>query len=296
MPTEIAWTDETLNCIGGCNPVSIGCQRCAAARSAQRCLNLGNEKYRGLVKNGKWTGKIRTFEDVLDEPSSWRRPRKIFVNFMSDTFGPGVPFEFIDKIYNMMLSCERHTFQILTKHPDIAAKYYCDVEKTSAEMGEPMLIDNAENIWMGTSVEKQEYDWRIIELLKTPAAVHFLSLEPFMGAMDLNETSAGQVIGPCDECGKMHGNCDCCMGIPSIDQVIIGCESGPSGTLGRLGDFKTPKGWLAAAIDIVRQCKDAGVPVFVKQVPSFDGKLIKDIKKFPCSELQVQEFPESEAA
>lgn len=252
MPTEILWTDETWNPIVGCSKVSPGCLNCYAERMAWRLACMEYEKlpnveqnYTTVMTSKKWNGNTVFVESALEKPLHWRKPRNIFVCSMSDLFHESVPFEWITRVFKVMEKCPQHTFQVLTKRP----------ERMKEFIGPSM--DHLPNLWLGVTAENQEQaDIRIPILLQIPAALRFVSVEPMLGAVDLNETSAGQVIGVCDECGEYHGNCDCCMGIPSLDWVIIGAESGPKRRW-----CKTE--WVQG---LVNQCKDANVPAFVKQI------------------------------
>ena len=120
--TSIEWTDATWNPVAGCRVLTAGCTNCYAMRMAARLEAMGTEKYRGLTrKSGKravWTGKIRLDEAALSAPLAWRKPRKVFVNSMSDLFHEAVPAEFIAKVWHTMEATPHHTYQILTKRPD----------------------------------------------------------------------------------------------------------------------------------------------------------------------------------
>ena len=117
----IEWTESTWNPVRGCRQVSPGCKHCYAERMAHRFSGPGMA-YEGLTRltkaGPKWTGQVRLVEEVLDEPLRWRQPRRIFVNSMSDLFHEDVPLDFIQRVFNVMLSARRHTFQILTKRAE----------------------------------------------------------------------------------------------------------------------------------------------------------------------------------
>lgn len=180
--SHIEWTESTWNPVTGCSKVSAGCKNCYAERMAARLQAMGNPRYADGFK-------VTLHPDLVDAPKSWKTPRKIFVNSMSDLFHEKVPLAFIKKVFATMRACPQHTFQILTKR--------------SARLAElaPQL-DWAPNVWMGVSVEDNDAVYRIHDLLKVPAAVRFLSCEP--------------LIGPCDN-----------MPLDGIDWVIVGGESGP---------------------------------------------------------------------
>jgi protein gp37 len=191
--TSIEWTDATWNPVAGCTVLSPGCTNCYAMRMAARLDAMGMEKYRGLTRKSggraKWTGKIRLDREALRVPTKWRKPRRIFVNSMSDLFHDAVPAKFVAEVWSVMRSTPQHTFQILTKRPDRMA------EITAAL---PVL----ENVWLGTSVESADYLDRIEHLREVKAAVRFISFEPLLGSV-----AAADLTG--------------------IHWVIVGGESGP---------------------------------------------------------------------
>src|SRR6266403_499735 len=172
--TSIEWTDATWNPVAGCTVLSPGCTNCYAMRMAARLDAMGMEKYRGLTRKSggraKWTGKIRLDRAALDVPIKWRKPRRIFVNSMSDLFHDSVPAEFIAAVWSTMQATPQHTYQILTKRPDRMAKITA-------------LLPVLKNVWLGTSVENAGYLDRIDELRKVRAAVRFISFEPLLGSV-----------------------------------------------------------------------------------------------------------------
>jgi protein gp37 len=173
--TSIEWTDATWNPIAGCTVMSAGCTNCYAMRMAARLEAMGVEKYRDLTRKtggrAKWTGKIFLDQASLDIPRRWARSRNIFVNSMSDLFHPDVPSEFIARIWEVMRSTPRHTYQILTKRPDRMAEIL--------SQGFPVLP----NAWLGTSVEDRRVLHRLDELRQVPAQVRFVSFEPLIGTV-----------------------------------------------------------------------------------------------------------------
>jgi protein gp37 len=178
--TSIEWTDATWNPVAGCTVLSPGCTNCYAMRMAARLDAMGMEKYRDLTRKSggraKWTGKVSLDYAALGVPVKWRKPRRIFVNSMSDLFHDAVPANFIAEVWSVMRSTPWHTYQILTKRPDRMA------EITAAL---PVLS----NAWLGTSVESGDYLDRIDHLRRVSAAVRFISFEPLLGsvaAADLN--------------------------------------------------------------------------------------------------------------
>lgn len=193
--SDIEWTDATWNPVSGCRIVSPGCTNCYAMRMAARLQAMGHGSYRGVTrKSGKrsiWTGKIILNEKMLGAPLTWKKPRMIFVNSMSDLFQDGVSEEFITKVWEAMGEAHWHIFQVLTKRPE-------NMRSIVLNSGLPIL----ENVWLGTSVENREHIWRIDVLKQVPAAVRFTSFEPLIG--DVGHTD-----------------------LSGIDWAIVGGESGP---------------------------------------------------------------------
>ena len=120
--TKIEWTDVTWNPTTGCTRVSAGCDHCYAVPMTRRLAGMG-KKYQGLVGKGHFNGVVKCHEDALDIPLHWRKPRMVFVNSMSDLFHPDVPFDFIDKVFDVIWQCPQHTFQVLTKRGDRLVEY-----------------------------------------------------------------------------------------------------------------------------------------------------------------------------
>ena len=179
--SSIEWTESTWNPIVGCAKVSAGCKNCYAERMAKRLAAMaqadntaGRDPGRKanyvhiLNKRGRWNGKVHLDHSAVEEPLSWRAPRIIFVNSMSDLFHDDVPLKFIANVFAVMNRCPQHTFQVLTKRPQRAAQL------SHRLMWTP-------NIWMGTSVENALVTDRIKSLRKVGAKIRFLSLEPLLG-------------------------------------------------------------------------------------------------------------------
>lgn len=188
--SQIEWTDATWNPVAGCSLASSGCTNCYAMRMAARLEAMGVPKYAGLTRRtggrAKWTGKVRCDENALNAPRRWRRPRRVFVNSMSDLFHPDVPFEFIRKVWSVMRDTPRHDYQLLTKRPD-------RMRNVLANVG----FDVLPNVWLGTSVESGDVAERIDELRATPAAIRFVSFEPLIapvGKIDLTDI-AWAIVG-----------------------------------------------------------------------------------------------------
>ncbi len=161
--SSIEWTEATWNPVTGCTKVSDGCKHCYAERMAKRLQAMGVPQYAAGFR-------LALHENVLGLPLTWKKPRTIFVNSMSDLFHKDVPLEFIGRVFDVMNRCPQHTFQVLTKRPEIAV----------ARSGELCWSDN---IWMGTSVENALVLHRIERLRQIHAAVRFLSLEPLLGPL-----------------------------------------------------------------------------------------------------------------
>ena len=288
--TNIGWCDVTWNPVTGCSKVSAGCEHCYAARQAPRLAAMGQKGYTALP----WTAKnasenVMTHPDRLAKPLHWRKPRRVFVNSMSDLFHPQVPFEFIGAVFGVMAAAPQHTFQALTKRPGRAAKFFRWVEEKWPElfsMGPPQdpLDANAvlrfvplevadvsgdgfapdwplPNVHLGVSVENQDAAWRVRELRKLPAAVRFLSCEPLIGPLEL----IGDVEnpGPAVSLEGWSYPTDYGTGVeydatlqPEIDWVIAGGESGP-------GFRPMDLDWARSLRD---QCRAAGVTFFFKQM------------------------------
>lgn len=193
--TSIEWTDATWNPVAGCAIISPGCTNCYAMRMAARLEAMGVDKYAGLTrKSGDryvWTGRIALDETSLATPAGWRKPRRIFVNSMSDLFHADVPPSFIAKVWKAMAGAPQHTFQILTKRPDRMREVLAAIA--------PMPLPH---VWLGTSVEDAAVVSRLDELRATPAAVRFVSFEPLIGSVAVAN-------------------------LKSIDWAIVGGESGP---------------------------------------------------------------------
>lgn len=175
--SKIEWTDVTWNPVAGCTVATAGCTNCYAMRMAARLEAIGTPKYQGLTrKSGEryvWTGKVVQDEKALAAPLTWRKPRTVFVNSMSDLFHAAVELDFITKVWAMMKATPQHTYQVLTKRPE-------RMREILSRPDFPALP----NVWIGTSVENSAVLDRIDELRRTPAAVRFISFEPLIGSVD----------------------------------------------------------------------------------------------------------------
>ena len=206
----IEWTESTWNPVTGCTKISPGCKHCYAERMAERLRAMRQANY----INGF---DLTLHPHMLDVPLRWKRPQTIFVNSMSDLFHRDVPFDYIQRVFDVMTRAHWHRFQVLTKRASRVAELSPKLQWAS-------------NIWMGVSVETEEYRDRIDALRLTAAQTKFLSLEPLLGPLhDLN--------------------------LDGIDWVIVGGESGPRSR-------PMASEWV---MDLRDQCLRAKVPFFFKQ-------------------------------
>ena len=208
--SAIEWTESTWNPVTGCKKISPGCEHCYAERMAKRLKAMGQPNYsRGF--------DLALHEKCLDLPLRWKKPQTVFVNSMGDLFLKEVPESFLMKVFEVMKAAHWHVFQVLTKRSE-------RLKELSAR------LPWQSNIWMGVSVETQDYLFRIHHLQETGAYVKFLSLEPLLGPLPNLE-------------------------LKGIDWVIVGGESGP-------GARPMKPEWV---IEIRNQCLSSGVPFFFKQ-------------------------------
>lgn len=277
--TRIEWTDATWNPVTGCTKVSEGCDHCYAETIAHRFA--GTPAY----PNGF---AVTLRPERLDQPLRWQRPRRIFVNSMSDLFHADVPDEFIARVFAVMALAQQHTFQVLTKRPGRMRSLLSsdDFVRKSATFARDMWNGNASlreaaggwawdttglrpkvwplpNVWLGTSVESQKWaDVRIPQLLQTPAAVRFLSCEPLLGSLDLTGSGTSQKYwltgrpewGPEEVIGNGYVVQPLTVA-PALDWVIVGGESGTHARPMHLD-------WARSLRD---QCVAAGVAFHFKQ-------------------------------
>lgn len=274
--TGIEWTDDTWNPIRGCSRVSAGCMNCYAEDMAARFSGPGLP-YEGLTTGGKWNGTVRMIEEHLTDPLRWQRPRRVFVNSMSDLFHESLSFSDIARVFAVMQLAQRHTFQVLTKRPERMADWF---EWLMSDEGRGVWLKHVvstpdgehegwsvawpfRNIELGTTTENQAtFDARVPHLLRVPARVRFLSMEPLIGPID-----ASAFLSPgCEECPAGDPDCeapddgewhchDACEP-PGLHWFIVGGESGP-------GARPCDVAWVQG---IVEQGAAYGVPVFVKQL------------------------------
>lgn len=208
--TNIEWTEMTWNPVTGCTKISPGCKHCYAETLSRRLRAMGAERY----NNGF---QVTLHQDLIELPLKWKRPRVVFVNSMSDLFQEEVPIAFIQQIFETMRKCPQHQFQVLTKRAERLAEVATELEWSN-------------NVWMGVSVESQDYAFRSRLLRSVPASVRFLSVEPLLSRIDR-------------------------LPLTGIHWVIVGGESGP-------GARPMKPVWVES---IYRQCRKKNVPFFFKQ-------------------------------
>jgi protein gp37 len=271
--SAIEWTGDTWNPVTGCDRVSEGCDHCYALTLAKRLKAMGNPRYQ-LDGDPRTSGPgfgLTLHEDKLEEPLRWRAPRPVFVNSMSDLFHKAVPLDFIERVLEVMTATPQHVYQVLTKRP-----------ARMASILRRLQPDPLPNVWWGTSVENQKWaDVRIPHLLRTPATVRFLSVEPLLGPVDLRSAMNGHLDALAGDAKTRDG--EIYAGGPGIDWVIVGGESGP--------------GYRALDLDWARrvrdQCVAADVAFFFKQVggrtPKAGGSLLDGE---PWTQLPPQTPPE----
>ncbi len=231
--TGIEWTEATWNPATGCTKVSSGCDNCYAATIARNRL-AENYKARSPVvatpKNRADPFAVRLWPERLEQPQRWRSQRLIFVNSMSDLFHADLPDEFLRRVFKVMLEVDRHIYQILTKRPARARRFW----ENNQDLFDARPLPK--HIWIGTSVENQEVDYRIRHLKDVPAKLRFISCEPLLGPLELE--------------------------LDAIDWVIVGGESGN-------GYRPMDLDWARSIRD---QCLAEDVPFFFKQVGGFTPK------------------------
>jgi protein gp37 len=208
--SSIEWTESTWNPVTGCTKVSAGCQHCYAERMASRLQAMGQPAYAAGFD-------LTLHPEKVEQPLEWRKPSTIFVNSMSDLFHEDIPAEFILRVFDTMRKAPWHRFQVLTKRAE-----------RLEELGHAILWPD--NVWMGVTVERGDYAWRVDCLRRTDAKVKFLSCEPLLGPLqNLN--------------------------LEGVGWVIVGGESGPNSR-------PIDPAWVK---DLRDQCLVTGVPFFFKQ-------------------------------
>lgn len=319
--SAIEWTDATWNPTTGCTKISPGCAHCYIERTPAFRI-AGNTFVRGKTD-------IAIFHDRLEQPLHWRKPRRVFVNSLSDLFHDDISDAFIDRVFAVMALAPQHTFQVLTKRADRMLAYLTGTadgwgraariaDAAQKSLGfdgakykpmKPPALPSADvfwmgscnppdqpyrerwilktwplnNVWLGVSVENQHFaDERIPLLLQTPAAVRFISAEPLLGPVDIEQWLIESVLTD----SGWHT-------WPKLDWVIVGGESGPRARLFRVE-------W---ARSIIAQCKATGVPCFMKQLGDNPisalglGGMMRASKRGDPDEwpedLRVRQYPEA---
>ncbi|MET8571834.1 phage Gp37/Gp68 family protein [Streptomyces sp. NPDC004783] len=315
--TNIEWTEQTWNATTGCDRISPGCDHCYALTMAKRLKGMGQAKYQ-TDGNPKTSGPgfgFATHSDAIREPLRWKKPRRVFVNSMSDVFHDANPTANLHLIFGVMAATPQHTYQILTKRhgrmrsllndPQFAHMTRHRAEQAFGRSATASWTWPLPNVHLGVSVEDQKWaNIRIPALAQTPAAVRFLSCEPLLGPVRLPLTepldacTCGGYGPPYDmhepSCGYEPG------AAYNIDWVIIGGESGP-------GARPFNPQWAA---DLIEDARSAGAAPFVKQLGSVwardwtvNGKTVAahgDTKggnpDYWPTHLRVREYPKAAAS
>jgi protein gp37 len=312
--TVISWTDETANPLTGCTEEGPECVNCYARVASASPRLQQFEKYHGVVDDrGRWTGQINFSPEVLEKLLHLKKPRRVFMPSMSDPFHPGVKDEWLDQIFAAIALTPHITYQMLTKRPERMLEYlgrhefihemklavfnmnFCGMKNyPELDVSKGFL----KNLWPGVTTGTQKAaDERIPLLLKTLAAVRFLSVEPMLENIDLTRCRVCNGSGASwNSIAQDYLGCPNCLAdgftdeLCKIDWVIIGGESGSNARPFNLE-------WARSLID---QCREAGVKVFMKQAGSnafYEGESFKtksragsDIAEWP-EWAQIQEFP-----
>jgi len=237
--SKIEWTESTWNPVSGCDKISNGCENCYAERMAKRLQAMGTKGY----ENGF---EVTLHPDSLEKPLKLKKPQVIFVNSMSDIFHKDIKDDYIIKIFEVMNKAHWHTFQVLTKRPE-------RLEQIAHK------LNWSDNIWMGVTVEANDYVKRVDYLRNIDAKIKFLSIEPLIDSVDKIDYS-------------------------NIDWVIVGGESG-------YGCREIKKEWV---IEVKDKCKNAKIPFFFKQWGGvnkkkngrlLDEKIYDEMPEFPSQGL-----------
>ena len=209
--SSIEWTELTWNPVTGCTKISPGCKFCYAETMSRRLKAMGVEKYKDGFK------KVKPHPETLNTPFTWKKSKVVFVNSMSDLFHPDVPIEFIKSVFSVMNQTPQHTYQVLTKRSERLLEIEKELKWTA-------------NIWMGVSVENEEYTYRINDLSNTGAKTKFLSIEPLIGPVKT-------------------------LNLSKINWVIVGGESG-------IKARPIEKSWINF---VKTKCEENNVSFFFKQ-------------------------------
>lgn len=287
--TTIEWTHregtagKTWNPSTGCDRISTGCNNCYALTMAKRLKGMGSAKYQtdGDPRTSGPGFGLAVHADVLGEPLRWRKPATVFVNSMSDLGHAKVTRDFLARVFATMAATPQHTYQVLTKRPERLARILNDSEWRSSVYAHESLIPGAErrglpawplpNVWLGTSVESDDFTRRADALRATPAAVRFISAEPLLGPLPS-------------------------LDLTGIDWLIAGGESGP-------GSRPLDLAWVR---ELLACCRESGTAPFVKQLGTVwataavvgGQSLAKTDKKggdwrYWPTDLRIREYPAS---
>ena len=226
--SKIEWTDATWNPVTGCTKVSPACTNCYAERFAERFRGVPGHPYEQGFALKLWPNRLKL-------PLMWKQPKMVFVNSMSDLFHEDIPDDFIGQVFEVMIDANHHIFQILTKRSErMVAWVQSNFSSDSNGNRNPTWPSH---IWLGVSVENENYTSRIKHLQSTPALVRYLSIEPLLGSLYLNANL-----------------------LDGIQWVIVGGESGPRAR------FIKPE-WV---YNIRNKCEAYNVPFFFKQWGAYD--------------------------
>ncbi len=235
LQSTIEWTDATWNPVTGCTEVSPGCDHCYARVFAERWRGTPGHPYEQGFD-------LRLWPERLSYPLQWKKPRRIFVNSMSDLFHKDVPDDFILQVFGVMAQADVHTFQVLTKRPDRLLRLVPKITAYLSNFTHQSPLWPA-HIWLGVSVEMLQYKWRVDKLRRVPATIRFISAEPLLGS--LRE-----------------------LDLTNIHWVIAGGESGP-------GYRSCNPIWIQELRD---RCEQSSVAFFFKQwggrTPKAGGRLL----------------------
>ena len=309
--SHIEWTDATWNVATGCTKISDGCLNCYITRTPP--FRMGHRRFDQSGIGG--STDVQLHEDRLTHPLRWSSPRKVFVCSLADLFHEDVPDAYLARVFAVMALAPQHTFQLLTKRharmrsllsseafmsavddaayrmargddPDVTGAARREAYRAHAGWmvtwpgtGGRLLPWPLPNVWVGVSAETQTWaDIRVPVLLDTPAAVRWVSVEPMLGPIGLH--AVGGVDALCPDVDQYPGvRTD---PHPGLDWVVCGCESG------RLSARPMDLAW---AEQILADCRESGVPVLVKQLPTGPrGRATQDMTTFP-ERLRVREYP-----
>lgn len=312
--SQIEWTDATWNPTSGCTRVSPGCAHCYIERTPPFRIE-GRRFTHGA--DGATTG-VRLHPDRLEQPLRWRKPRRVFVNSLSDLFHEDVPDEFVTSVFDMMSLAPQHVFQVLTKRPERAREFlqgWYDCDHGGSLVARCRYCEPLPNVWLGVSIENARYTWRADVLREIPAAVRFISAEPLLGSLFVPGSSAAvadtaltvgqaapratasappvlsETVG--ERQGRQPGT-KTSLSLEAIDWVIVGGESGPGARPMKLV-------WVD---DILANAREHCVAPFVKQLGAVWAKHVRaeyglhadakggDWQHWP-ERLRVREFPAS---